>query len=193
MAARTPDGRTTAASSMTTAEVRFGYPAARSKATMPPMLCPTTAGFSSLSQLAHPRKIVGKDLHRVRLVRLVAPSVPAQVHGNDAVAPVCEVLELGREVGVVTAPAVHQQDGRVVALRFLVEQVHSVPAQRLQAILLSHRFLVRLRKTRAYASLYGKVRSGRIREYPILEGLRIFAVCEAVHKTVMPPRAWAGR
>ncbi len=129
MAARTPDGRTTAASSMTTAEVRFGYPAARSKATMPPMLCPTTAGFSSLSQLAHPRKIVGKDLHRVRLVRLVAPSVPAQVHGHDTATFLYEVLELAREVGVVAAPAVHQQDGRLPLPCFLVGQGHPVELQ----------------------------------------------------------------
>jgi hypothetical protein len=63
--------------------------------------------------LAHPRKIVGEDLHRVRLVRLVAPSVPAQVHGHDTATCLCEVVELGPEVGVVAAPAVHQQDGRL--------------------------------------------------------------------------------
>jgi hypothetical protein len=35
---------------------------------------------------APPCQIVGEDLHRVVLVRLVAPSMSAQVHGHDAVA-----------------------------------------------------------------------------------------------------------
>jgi hypothetical protein len=36
--------------------------------------------------MARKRSIVGEDLHRVVLVRLVALAVPAQVHGHDAVA-----------------------------------------------------------------------------------------------------------
>ena len=53
-------------------------------------------------------QIIGEELHRIVLVRFVAPSVSAQLHGHDAVAPLGEVLELGREVGVVAAPAVRQ-------------------------------------------------------------------------------------
>jgi len=43
--------------------------------------------------LAHPCNIVGEDLHRVRLVWLIDPSVPAQVHGHDTATFLYEVLE----------------------------------------------------------------------------------------------------
>jgi hypothetical protein len=45
-----------------------------------------------LKALARPYQIVGEDLHSAVLVRLVAPSVPPQVHRHYAVASVREVL-----------------------------------------------------------------------------------------------------
>jgi hypothetical protein len=60
--------------------------------------------LGELKPLAHPGQIVGEDLHRVALVRLVALAVPAQVGRYDTVALLCKMLELGREVCVVAAP-----------------------------------------------------------------------------------------
>jgi hypothetical protein len=59
-------------------------------------------------------------------MRLVAPAVPAQVDGHDAMTPTREVLELGREVRVVATPPVDQQDGWLPFAGFFVNQSHPV-------------------------------------------------------------------
>jgi hypothetical protein len=53
----------------------------------------------------------------------------AKVDCHDAVASAREVLELGREVGMIAAYTVYQQDGRLIALRFLVEKSRPVSTQ----------------------------------------------------------------
>jgi hypothetical protein len=57
---------------------------------------------------------------------LVALAVPAKVHGHDAVASAREMLELRPEVGVIAGYNVDQQDGRLIALCFLVKQSRPV-------------------------------------------------------------------
>ena len=63
--------------------------------------------------------IVGKTLHRVSLARLVAGPVSAQVESHDPAPFLGEMFELGREIGMIAAPAVDQHDGSAPALRFL--------------------------------------------------------------------------
>jgi hypothetical protein len=72
--------------------------------------------------MAGPGEVVGEELYRVVLLRLVASAVPTQVHRHDAVSPAREALELGREVGVVAAPSVDKHDGRLPFAGLLVEQ-----------------------------------------------------------------------
>jgi hypothetical protein len=86
--------------------------------------------------IADPRQVVGEKPHRVVLLRFVASAVPAQIHGHGSVAAAREVLELGGEVGVVAAPSVDQQDGRVPFTGLLVEQRHPVSLQPLHTALL---------------------------------------------------------
>jgi hypothetical protein len=85
--------------------------------------------LGELEAQAHPCQVVGEVLHGVTLAGLIALAVPAQVHGHDAVTPPGEVLDLRGEVGVVAAPAVHQQEVRLPLARLLVAQGHPVALQ----------------------------------------------------------------
>ncbi len=83
--------------------------------------------------LAEKGEVVGEPLHGVALMRLVAFSVPAQIDGHDAMARPREMRKLRREERVVAAPAMHQQDRPLRALRLLEEERDAVPPQRRHA------------------------------------------------------------
>jgi hypothetical protein len=91
---------------------------------------PDNHRFLQADPYAQPCLIVGEELHSVALLWLVALAVAAQVHGHDAVASAREVFKLRRKVGVIAPYSVDQQDGRLITLRFLVEQSRPVSTQR---------------------------------------------------------------
>src|SRR5919202_2632255 len=90
--------------------------------------------------VAYPREVVGEALDGVLLPRRVAPAVPAQVHRHDPMAT-AKVLELGREVSMVTRYAVHQEHGRLPSPRFFVGEGHPVATQPFHRTCLRRRLL----------------------------------------------------
>jgi hypothetical protein len=94
-------------------------------ATLPPMLCPTTTGFSTRScPQSHARSSANPaGVYSCR--RLVAFTMAAEIDRDDAMAT-AKVLELRSHVAVVTAPAVHQKHRRQSASRLLIGQRYAI-------------------------------------------------------------------
>jgi len=74
---------------------------------------------------ANPREVVGKRGDSVRLPGLVAPAMPSEVNRYDPVVS-AEVGELWGHEGVITAPAMHEDEGRPVVTRILIEQRYTI-------------------------------------------------------------------
>ena len=69
--------------------------------------------------------VVGERADRVVLIGCVTLAVPAEVEREDAVGRP-EVLELGREVGVVAGPAVYEDERWISRAGVRVEELHPV-------------------------------------------------------------------
>jgi hypothetical protein len=88
---------------------------------------------------AYPREVVGETLDAVLLLGRVALAVPAQVHRHYPMV-IAKVLELGREVSMVTRYAMHQEHGWLPNSRLFVEEGHPVATQPTHRMCLLCRF-----------------------------------------------------
>jgi hypothetical protein len=83
---------------------------------------PDDDGLGEAELAAQKGEVVGEELHGVSVMRLVALPMSAQIRRHDSVAMPREMLEFRGEEAVIAAPAVNEQDRRLLAFRFLVEQ-----------------------------------------------------------------------
>src|SRR5438034_2586827 len=114
-----------AESTATIAAGRSGCCLASSNATCPPMLCPTTTGFSTRSCPQIHARSSANPAGVYSCCGLSLSPCPAEIDRDDAMVTT-EVLELRSHVAVVTAPAVHQKHRRQPASRLLISQRYAV-------------------------------------------------------------------